>query len=350
MTGWQGPGAVRKGPYNWGGSPRHTLWVPDSCSMQTSHLIPTRIHAVLEPTRHHLPSGRYLLSSISSYQSGTLPCYVMWSYPHMFAFCTLQGLCRYVCVCGCGCVRIYIYIYCVHIHIYIYNMYLYTQYGYINVYIQCVYIQYVSIYMCLYIYICNMYIYTVHNYITCLHGLARLKFDADRYHLYSISTLELPSMIQKRQVGSKPGPLSSTSAGNGSCIQCGCFVGQSQSKLFRQTSSFIPQSTHNKYPSGKKTTSPSGPDWVAPQATHPRPSQLLSALELHLDFRARRFPGTRTDWYRVICTVYHIPNIPIICIYIYTYTYIHYMYLSMYIYNIYINIRIYKYISMYMYK
>ena len=191
--------------------------------------------------------------------------------PAMFAFCTLQGLCRCVCVCvgGCGCVRIYcvytyIYIYnytiCIYTHnmyIYIYIMYIYIYYMYIYiiiqyVYIQCVYTQYVYIYiyihiyiytMCIYticLYICNMYIYIyIYIYIqfiiifTYHHGWARLKFDTDRYHLYNIPTLELPPRIQKKKGGSKPGPLSSTSVGKGSCIQCGCFVGQSQSKLFR---------------------------------------------------------------------------------------------------------------------
>ena len=137
----------------------------------------------MEPTRHHLPSGRYLLPSVSSYQSGTLPC-------SHFVLC--RGYAG-VCVCGwvwvCShilCVYIYIYNYtiCIYTHnIYIYHVYIYTiciyiiiQYVYI--YIQCVYTQYVYIYtyiyiytMCIYticLYICNMYIYiiyTVHNYI-----------------------------------------------------------------------------------------------------------------------------------------------------------------------------------------
>ena len=171
----------------------------------------------MEPTRHHLPSGRYLLPSISSYQSGTLPC-------SHFVLCRgYAGVCVWVGVGVFAYIYIYIsiYIYCVYIYIYlynmyiyIYNMYIYTMYIYIYymyiynvyihnmyIYIYNVYIYNVYIYNMYIIYICNMYIYIYIQFIiifTYLHGWARLKFDTDRYHLYNIPTLELPSRIQKK--------------------------------------------------------------------------------------------------------------------------------------------------------
>ena len=231
MTGWQGPGAVRKGPYNWGGSPRHTLWVPDSCSMQTSHLIPTRIHAVHQWSQRdiicHLEGIFCHLSLLTKvepchvrilYFAGVMPvcvCGWVWVCSHISISIYLYiYICVYIYIYIF--IHIYIYIYTICIYIYIHNMYIYIYHVYIyymyiyNVYIHnmYIYIYIMCIYtMCIYT-ICILYIYMqyVHIYIyiqfiiifTYLHGWARLKFDTDRYHLYNIPTLELPSRIQKK--------------------------------------------------------------------------------------------------------------------------------------------------------
>ena len=142
MTGWQGPGAVRKGPYNWGGSPRHTLWVPDSCSMQTSHLIPTRIHAVHQWSQRdiicHLEGIFCHLSLLTKVE----PCHVRILY-----FAGVMPVCGWV---GVG---VFAYIVC--IHIYNYTICIYTHNMYI--YISCIYILYVYIYIYIYYILLNIY-------------------------------------------------------------------------------------------------------------------------------------------------------------------------------------------------